>query len=859
MGRDRKSLVIMFLAGFAGPFGVIVNAAWSDEPSTKNYIKNGSFEKTDDERNPVGWALSGVDGLSFKIDNEVKRSGRQSLRITGNGVELPRHGGTYPARDILVPANRVYNFEVWIKAKDLEFGRSAPLDGGYLSHLSRFIDGNYSGNSSLAIPEGTYDWTRFSFVHKWKGESLVPEPYRALVPTIMRGQAPDAFNGTLWIDDVSLREIEVISSYRSVPTPKLVDHYKNAVKTPDGSLAVLFAAPTKKILRGMTLDNVSLEGGSTGSISLAKNEHEGIQVVVAALWDKEVTNTMEVSVAPLRNAQTGRIPDDIKVTWHPVGYLGMQEKNNRLVGMSPWPDILLPAENFSVRGQNLQPIWLNVAAAENAVSGDYGTRITIKSSGSPHAVTMSISVHVYDFSVPREFTLQTAFGAFFNPVQDMLFRHRLMPWHIADGFAPEFHMVNPREHAFREFDTVKPYLESRIRHLRRRGGRMFLMDLPLFKGWYGGGPNSPGAHGDFNLVYNEEDAAYIVRYHRQFARWLRQKGWMKDAYVYLWDEPPPVVYKNMRTIRQLIREADPEIRFSIAGGLHEEISDIVDIWITDTRDWDQKQALARKLVESGDEIWWYITTGPDVPYANFQLDPVDDLLGARLMFWLAWKNRISGFLYWGVEDGWRGGRQATLNRIDDTTDCWWDKGMGPYMGGGCLVYPNPAERLIWSTMLQEAMREGLSDHEYFSLLNEAVDNAKAGKPVPKATASAIPEIVTLLTEFTSKDPRVHMKYRERLARAVSGKNMLVLSTIRLETIRDGLEDHEYFALLEKEIKKAKAEKPSATLLNTIARAEKLLDAFPNVASSLTKWTHHDRLMRQHRGEVARAIESLSSK
>ena len=225
--------------------------------------------------------------------------------------------------------------------------------------------------------------------------------------------------------------------------------------------------------------------------------------------------------------------------------------------------------------------------------------------------------------------MQTAFGAFFNPVQDMLFQHRLMPWHIADGFAPEFHMVNPKEHAFREFGEVKPYLESRIRHLRRRGGRMFLMDLPTFKGWYGGGPNSPGAHGNFNLVYNDEDAAYIVRYHRQFARWLRRKRWMQDAYVYLWDEPPPAVYKNMRTIRQLIRGADPEIRCSIAGGLHEEIADIVDIWITDIRDWDHKQDLARKLVESGDEMWWYITTGPDVPYANFQLDPVDDLLGVR--------------------------------------------------------------------------------------------------------------------------------------------------------------------------------------------------------------------------------------
>ncbi len=853
----RQTLLLLFAAAsWGGYVSIVSNTASAEELDRRDYIENGSFEQTDTDGNPVGWNLSGVKGLTFALDARVKHSGRQSLRITGRDVEIPQKGGAWPAGDIPVGPNRVYDFEVWIKAKDLEFGRRSPLDGGYLATLSRFVGGSYVGNSALAIPEGTYDWTRYSWIDKWKGESRVPEPYRALAPTILKPQIPDAFNGTLWIDTVSLRQVELVTAYLSVPASELVSHFKDTLKTPDGELALLFAPPTKKLLRGMTPDKDVFSAGRTCAITLARNEHEAVQLVLVPLWSEDLVRSLEVRVSPLRHKQTGNVPADIKVSWRPVGYMGMQAQNNRLVGMSPWPDMLLPAGPFSARGHQLQPIWLNVHAGFHAPAGDYETHVTISTSDGRYTLTVRIDIHVYDFAVPREFSLQTAFGAFHEPVQEMLFEHRLMPWHIANGFAEEFHMFNPPEHRFREFDEVRPYLESQILRWRNRGGRMFLMDIPLFKGWYGGGPNSPGAHGAHDLVYDEEDAAYVVRYHRAFAQWLRRKGWLQDAYVYLWDEPQPAVHSNMRTIRELIREADPEIRSSIAGGIHEEIADIVDIWISFTWDWERKQALARQQVESGDEVWWYITTGPDAPYANFQLDPVDDLLGARLMFWMVWKHRISGFLYWGVEDGWRGGREATLNRIGDTTDCWWDKGLGPYMGGGCLIYPNPAERQVWSTMLHEAMADGLSDHEYYSLLNEAVRNEKAGVPAPKA-GSDMPQIVKLLTQFTDKDPRIHMAYQQRLAKAVAGKQDLVISTIRLEAIRDGLEDHSYFVLLEEAIEKAKARNPDAKTRGAIARAQQLLAVPTEVVTSLSEWTHNDALMRRHRDRVARAIESMT--
>ena len=857
MCMTKKMLFLFLAAGLASAaYGADSEVATTDGLDTRNLIPNGSFEEANAEGKPVGWGLGGAEGLTWAIDNQVSHSGRQSLRITGRDVAPGSlRAGAYPNEKIRLRPNRVYNLEVWVKAQDVKFARQWPF--GYVAMFeAQAENGNRLHSTSLCVPNGSYGWRRYSSLFKIPEESKVPEPYRTLVPTILTPQPPDGLSGTLWIDSVSLREIEVVSAYESVRTPQLIAHYEDASRTPDGELALLFAPPTKKIMRATMPDRTVLTGGRTGSISLARNEHEAIQLVMVPLWDKDITRKVQISTAPLRHKQTGDIPADVKVTWHPVGYMGMHEEGQL---STRWPDILLPAGDFSLRGEDLQPIWFDVHTGMDVPAGDYQTQVTIRTSGSPHVLIAGIDVHVYDFAVPRDFTMQTAFGAFFVASQDMLFEHRLIPWHIANGLASEFHMFQPKPHTFREFEQVRPYLEAQISRWHENGARVFPMDLPLFKGWYGGGPNSPGAHGGYNLVYTEEQAAYIVRYHRQFARWLRDKGLLQDTYVYLWDEPQPHIYDNMRTIRKLIHEADPEIRCMIASGLHEELDDIVDFWTVHTWAWDKNQPLARKLVDGGDEVWWYITDGPDAPYANFQLDPIDDLLGARLMFWAAWKNRIPGFLYWGVEWGWRGGAQKTLNRIEQTTDCWWDKGLGHLMGGGCLIYPNPAQRQVHSTMLQEAMRDGLSDHEYFSLLNEAVQNAKAGKPAPRADEQTVPEIVKLLTQSTDIDPRIHMRYRERLARAIEGKNELVLSTIRLEAIRDGLEDHEYFVLLEKAIRKAEAGNPDARPEKAIARAKKLLTVPTEVVTSLTKWTRDDPVMRSHRDRVARAIEALSVK
>ena len=110
-------------------------------------------------------------------------------------------------------------------------------------------------------------------------------------------------------------------------------------------------------------------------------------------------------------------------------------------------------------------------------------------------------------------------------------------------------------------------------------------------------------------VVPQERVDYVVRCHRDFAQFLREKDLLGSAYEYLWDEPTPARFENMRAVRELIRQADPQIRCMMAGTLHEE--------------------LAGRLRERGDAMWWYITSGPELPYASFsRIDPKFDLLGA---------------------------------------------------------------------------------------------------------------------------------------------------------------------------------------------------------------------------------------
>jgi hypothetical protein len=82
-----------------------------------------------------------------------------------------------------------------------------------------------------------------------------------------------------------------------------------------------------------------------------------------------------------------------------------------------------------------------------------------------------------------------------------------------------------------------------------------------------------------------------------------------------------------------------------------------------------------------------------------------------------------------------------------------------------------------------------------------------------------------------------------------------ITSIRFENFRDGLEDYEYYHLLEKEVAAAKARGVPAAELSS---AEALLTVPEEIVNSLVDFTRDERLVEQHRLRMAEAIENLQS-
>jgi hypothetical protein len=90
-----------------------------------------------------------------------------------------------------------------------------------------------------------------------------------------------------------------------------------------------------------------------------------------------------------------------------------------------------------------------------------------------------------------------------------------------------------------------------------------------------------------------------------------------------------------------------------------------------------------------------------------------------------------------------------------------------------------------------------------------------------------------------------------------GPDMTPYSSIRLEAVRDGVEDYEYLALLARLVKKAKAlpagKRPDA---KSIEQAEALCRVPKSISRTLTDFAKDPNVILDRRRAVADAIERL---
>jgi len=198
---------------------------------------------------------------------------------------------------------------------------------------------------------------------------------------------------------------------------------------------------------------------------------------------------------------------------------------------------------------------------------------------------------------------------------------------------------------------------------------------------------------------------------------------------------------------------------------------------------------AERFRREGNEVWWYICCGPQHPYANWFIDY--PATDARALFWATWKYRVTGFLYYEIA--------------------------------------------MWRTNLITAPSS--DDSEQPPGDPEAIAGIKAGKRWPD-----IPWNTWTFSRFNGDGLLVY-----------PGPNQTPLPSLRLEVIRDGIEDYEMLGVLSDYVARLSAWDTKHDFTFLIAEAKQLLTVNPDVVRDTTHFTSDPNVLLQERAKVAREI------
>jgi hypothetical protein len=531
-------------------------------------------------------------------------------------------------------------------------------------------------------------------------------------------------------------------------------------------------------------------------ISAAQNERESFQIAINPLKSLPKAS---VSVTDLRGPRGAKIPRE-NIAIHRVAYVRVETPTDETGVAEEWPDPLpplAPGEEFAAEVGRNASLWFTVYVPDGVPAGDYQGMIELKETPrtkfdrSAWKANVPLRVHVWNFTLPKETRLKTALGvsvetvkAYHNlatdeelaPVWDKYMQnfaaHRISPYwpmgRVRIGVQFDKTASPPRVKLdFAAFDTAA------TRYLDEFGFNTFRLPLSGL-GWGGQGkPWHDGEFGGFKQGTPEYEALW-GDYARQLTEHLEQKGWLRKAYLYWYDEPERSDYAPVRRNNEQIKRLAPKLARMLTEEPGPELTGAVDIWCPVTPNY--RPDICRERQRAGEHVWWYICCWPHAPYCTEFIDhPAVEL---RTWLWQTWGYGVEGILIW--ETNWW--NQPTRFKSPARQNPWEDpmsySESGTWGNGdGRFIYPpnrdndrkqkfldGPVSSLRW-----EILRDGVEDYEYFALLRDLLKS----KPDPAAEAllKAPASVFTDMTHFNT-DPTPLLQHREKLARAIerlSGK------------------------------------------------------------------------------------------
>lgn len=279
----------------------------------------------------------------------------------------------------------------------------------------------------------------------------------------------------------------------------------------------------------------------------------------------------------------------------------------------------------------------------------------------------------------------------------------------------------------------------------------------------------------------------MQRYLSQIQANLEQNGVLGKEYIYWFDEPNESDYEFIRRTNAMIKQYAPRLTTFLTE--HISGQDISDVTDISCTIWHKlDHAKIAKMNAKGLEHWSYLCVWPKAPWISEFID--HDAVNMRMWLWGSYVHGLKGILMWQTTY-WNSKEASPKDYLQNP----WEQAMSWVTGYGWIW----GKQTIW----------GNGDGRFFYPLNRDPNNDKSTHIGP-----AIP-------------------------------------SLRLETLRDGIEDYEYMVMLENLVKNAPKNKSKQA-----AKAKELLKIPTTIYTNEQVYNKDPQAILDYRKKLADAIISL---
>ncbi|MDD3587283.1 MAG: DUF4091 domain-containing protein [Thermoguttaceae bacterium] len=755
-------------------------------------------------------------GGTINVNLANYTGGELFVELSTNGKEWKKIGGVSQLTSPIVSLPSMKMSEVWLRFRGGE--KSAMQLGGFQfdANLRPDSDRKNGETSQDTLTEGVPQMNGLVrgstiFWEVVEGDTQVPAESLSDLRLPRNNVGQQEYEKKVQWQDANhrqcaatLRTSYYVSNYES-------EDYGHRLNRPyAGSIAFWWSDATHKIFPGRKLPPVAgNEEARAVSLSAASNDCESAQLVLYP--EKNATvGPVRVSSFVSKNGKT--IAADRVEVRRPY-YHDIKLPSDKISPTGLVPDALPPMEKeVKIAAKTNFPIWLTVNVPPRTAPGDYEATasVTVRIGEKVNTYSVPIKLHVWNFELPVENTVETAFG-FDNHLcykyhhvttrEDqkrltdqyfrMLGRYRINVYNPIPFASIKRKSVVDKEHPeksyvtldFTEFDKAFEHARSEYHFNRAR------LSLPGMGG--GTFEKRIEPHLDGYQCGTPEYEALFASYVRQVEQHLLQKGWIDLFYLYWFDEPDTKDYEFVRQGMNRVKKYAPRLRTMLTeepqpGFAGKSTLGKVDVWAMII---DRYNAKAAEECWANNEVLWTYMTNVPTPYpAQFMEHAACDL---RVWLWHSWKYRCPGVLIW-------------------TTNYWTSS----------TAYPDP--NLPQNPYTDPGVYQ--SGYGLAKGIKHLWGNGDARQVYPPLSCAT-----------PAKEPNFD----------------LPVPSIRLEMLREGIEDYEMLVLLKNELAQATAITPQRR-----AEMQELLTVPADIAVSWTQFTTDPGPIYRHREKVARAIEEL---